>query len=191
MTTRIDATETQINNTRKLENETIVVPTFPYLWKQISPKFAELQLESKILHKLKKSVDDLPTILQPLLSEPATIENIAQAKILFLQYAIQIGINKKMASSKQMRNMYQLTTMELRQHIDTFFNDQIKIMETYTKPTGVQKMLANKSVAEYLKSNAYWTTNPTAKAAIASGEATIGQLLIIDPTIFYSVPGME
>lgn len=169
MKTRL--TNEQLKN--QLSPETIFIPTFPYLLQCISPKLEKLELEDKIQRRLRKSIGDLPTTLQPILNKPATTTSIAQARILFFEYVKRTELPKKMEDSRTLRRKSGLNRMKLRQYLYRWFVEQIEVHKLMSKKDN-ETFLVDEKNQQLIKNK--------------SNKLTIAQLLIIEPNIFYILP---
>lgn len=185
---RLTNEQLEKNFTFLVPDKRVIIPTFPYLYKSISQELSKLSLEENIQRRLKKSIGDLPTILEPLLNESGTIKNIAKARILFFEYAVKNDIPRKMADSKTLREKYGLSKMKLRQDIYMFFQEQIAIHKRYLDTKSFKQIINGRTMQEYLQTSTYWQMNIPTQEAVLKGSATIAQLLVADPTIFYILP---
>lgn len=164
--------------TQKFPTETVAfVPTFQFLWQEIAPNLTAIGLETKVQNRLRKSIGDLPTVLQPLWNDPANINTIAQARILFFGYARQNSVARYLSESVHLRERFGLTKLQLRSHITTWFTEQSLVHRDIAEdPSSLETEL--KQLPEAIQ------------AGIKSGEMTIAQLLVVAPGLFYKLPGM-
>ncbi|GIK83768.1 MAG: hypothetical protein BroJett025_03900 [Patescibacteria group bacterium] len=162
--------------------EAVFTPNFNYLWERISIELSSLNLEKNILERVKKSVGDLPSVLEPLWKEKATLQTVAQARILFFEHSLAIQLPRKLRDSKSLLSKMSQSNPDInsKRKLQTdcqfWFKEQIVMHAQIVAGKEAQTVLI--SIPENIK------------AAFFSGQITIAQLLILQPELFYKLPGM-
>jgi hypothetical protein len=141
---------------------------FVNLWFRIAPHLTDAGLDDRTQKRLRTSVNQLPNILMPLLDQPANPENVAKARILFFNYALKSGISRLLAKSSELRSEHNLSRLKLKSDFNLWFVKQIQILEETSivvLPDYVHQKLQEENI-------------------------TIGQLLAVNPILFYRLPIM-